>query len=204
MKNILLIAFLILCNMFYSQNKYEVDLKEAKDYVDNVFRKDSSRIENYVKLSDGRIMRSKTDNPIEEFDNDWNSFYKILRKNDKIIFISKSDNMWGGIGDWYSAQDYYFNKKGNLIGAEKKLDFFLEETKCANQIKYRAYYVNINAPKLDKVEKILNSNDKVLNLDGPNCRSSKKEILNNIREIEKITFRDLDTFMKVEKIKYYK
>ena len=47
-------------------------------------------------------------------------------------------------------------------------------------------------------------NDKELNLDSPNCKSSKKQILNNIAEIEKITFRDLEGFMKVEKIKYYK
>lgn len=79
----------------------------------------------------------------------------------------------------------------------------MEEIKCAEQIRYRAYYVNINAPKLDKVEKILNSNEKEINLDSPNCKSSKKQILNNIAEIEKITFRDLEGFMKANKIKYY-
>lgn len=204
MRNIMLILLLIVSNMFYAQSKYEIELKEAKTYVDNVFKKDSTQIENYVKLSDGRIMLTKTDDPIEEFDNDWNRFYKIIRKNDKVIFISQSNNLWGGIGDWYDAQDYYFNEKGNLIGAEKRLDFYLEETKCAKQIKYRAFYVNINAPKLTKVEKILNSNEKELNLDSPTCKSSKKQILNNIAEIEKITFRDVEGFMKVEKIKYYK
>ena len=204
MKNILLFALLILSGMFYTQNKYEIDLKEAKKYVDNIFKKDVSQIKNYVKLSDGRIMLSKTDDPIEEFDNDWNRFYRIIRKNGKVIFISQSNNLWGGIGDWYDAQDYYFNEKGNLIGAEKRLDFFLEETKCAKQIKYRAFYVNINAPKLAKAEKILNSNEKELNLDSQNCKSSKKQILNNIGEIDKITFRDLEGFMKAEKIKFYK
>lgn len=204
MKNIFLLSFLISSNLFYTQNKYKTDLKEAKNYVDNVFKKDASQIKNYVKLSDGRIMLSKTDDPIEEFDNDCIRFYKMIRKNDKVIFISKSDNLWGGIGDWYDAQDYYFNEKGILIGAQKRLNFFLEETKCAIQVKYSAFYENVDAPKLAKVQKTLNLNDKELNLDSPNCKSSKKQILNNIAGIEKITFRNLEGFMKVENIKYYK
>lgn len=114
MKNILLFAFLILSGMFYTQNKYVSDLKEAKNYVDNIFKKEVSQIKTYVKLSDGRIMLSKTDDPIEEFGNDWNRFYKIIRINDKVIFISQSESLWGGIGDWYDAQDFYFNEKGNL------------------------------------------------------------------------------------------
>ena len=204
MKNILLIAFLILSNMIYTQNKYEIDLKEAKDYVDNVFRKDSSRIENYVKLSDGRIMRSNTDNPIEEFDNDWNRFYKILRKNDKIIFISKSPDMWGGIGDSSRDYNYYFNNDSVLVGAEKKLEFFIKDRNCAEVVKYVATYLNDNKPKLLKVESIKDYNGKLIKLDSPKCRNSKKDIFESIEDLDRINFRDVEGFMKAEKIKYYK
>ncbi|AZI55156.1 hypothetical protein EIB75_07835 [Epilithonimonas vandammei] len=130
-------------------------------------------------------------------------FYKIIRKDDKIIYISKSDNMWGGLGDWYSSQDFYFNKDGILVGAIKKEDFFLEDTKCANQINYRAFYKNIDAPKLDEIEKILNENGKEISLDSPKCKGSKKQVLESINSVDKITFRSVEDFMKAEKIKYY-
>ena len=186
----------------YSQSPYEKDFEEAKLYVNETLKNNHSEILNYVKLPDGKLKLSKTDNPMQEFD-DWSMFYKIIRKDDKIIFISKSDNMWGGLGDWYSSQDLYFNKDGILVGAIKKEDFFLEDTNCANQIKYRAYYKNIDAPKLDKIEKILNENEKEISLDSPKCKGSKKQVLESINSVDKITFRSVEDFMKAEKIKYY-
>ena len=112
--------------------------------------------------------------------------------------------MWGGIGDWLSSQDFYFNKSGTLLGAEKKEDFFLQETKCAQQIKYRAFYKNVNTTYLEKVEKILNENEKEISLDSPKCIKSKNGILESINSIDKIAFRTVEDFMKTEKIKYYR
>lgn len=204
MKKIIPIFSLILSNMFYAQNKYEIELKEAKTYVDNIFKKDSTQIKNYVKLSDGRIMLSMTDNPIEEFDNDCSVFYKIIKKDNKIIFISKSPDMWGGIGDSSRDYNYYFNNDSVLVGAEKKLEFFLMDTKCTELVKYFASYVNDDKPKLLKIESIKDYNGKLIDLDSPKCSNSKKDILESINDLDKINFRNVEGFMKVEKIKYYK
>lgn len=203
MNKLLLLTFLLLGRSLFSQNNYEKEFENIKSYVDNRLEKNSSEILNYVKLSDGRLLLSKTDDPLQEFE-DIKFFYKILRKNNKIVFISKSDNLWGGMGDWLDAYDYYFNEEGILVGAEKKQEFFLMDRKCTPQIKYSALYKNVNAPKLLKKEKIMGMNGKLIDLNSEKCKGHKKEILDVINDMEKITFRTLEGFMKAEKIKYYK
>ncbi|WP_312765765.1 hypothetical protein [Epilithonimonas sp.] len=154
-KNIFLLFALLLFPNFSAQNSYEKELEDAKFFVKEIYKNNPSEILNYVKLSDSKLKLCTTDDQLKNYivDGEWNMFYRIIRKGNKIVYISKSNNMWGGIGDWLSSQDFYFNKDGILIGAIKKENFFLEEPKCARQIQYRAYYKNVNAPKLDRVEK---------------------------------------------------
>lgn len=188
----------------YSQATYEKDLEKAKSYVKEVFKNNPSEILNYVKLGDGKLRLCGTNDPIKEFDNDWSMFYKIIRRNDKIVFISKSDDLWGGIGDSKTYYDYYFNENGILVGAEKVLELFLEDAKCTSQIKYFAFYKNVNAEKLDKSEEIRNADGKLIDFDSAKCKGAKKTIDNSIGYLDKISFRSVEGFMKVEKIKYYK
>lgn len=163
-----------------------------------------SKVIEYVKLTDGRLKRCKTADPVEEFEFQWSLFYKIIRRNDKIVYISKSDDLWGRIGDSKTSYDYYFNDDGILVGAEKSIDFFLLNTSCATQVKYNASYLNVNAEKLKKVEVYTDNNGNAFNFTSKKCKSSIGFIRNIVDNLDQITFRNLEGFMKAEKIKYYR
>ena len=107
MKKLYLFFVLLSFLNCYAQTSYEKEFEEAKLYVNETFKNNHSEILNYLKLSDGKLKLCKTNDPIKEFDNDWAMFYKIVRKNDKIIYISKSNDLWGGIGDSKTSYDYY-------------------------------------------------------------------------------------------------
>jgi hypothetical protein len=203
MKNLISFILIFFSFVVFSQNNIDKELLEAEKYVDEILEKRPKEVTNIVKLNNGVVKIPKTDDWIDEFDNNIEMYYKIIRKNDKILYISKSDNLWGGIGDWYNAQDFYFNEKGLLLGAVKKEDWFLEN-KCASQIKYRGIYKNYGNPKLERVDKYYNENFKEINLDSPNCKKSKPQALENAESMDKIAFRDVEGFMKAEKIKYYR
>ena len=204
MKNLISFILIFFSFVVFSQNNIDKELLEAEKYVDEILEKRPKEVTNIVKLNNGVVKIPKTDDWIDEFDNNIEMYYKIIRKNDKILYISKSDNLWGGIGDWYNAQDFYFNEKGLLLGAVKKEDWFLEN-KCASQIKYRGIYKNYGNPKLERVDKYYNENFfKEINLDSPNCKKSKPQALENAESMDKIAFRDVEGFMKAEKLKYYR
>jgi hypothetical protein len=204
MKNLIFLILIFFFSVALGQNNIDIELLEAEKYVDKILENRPKEINNIVKLSNGTVKIPKTNDWLEEFENDIVMSYKIIKKNDKIIYISKSDNFWGGIGDWYNAQDFYFNEKGVLLGAVKKEDWFLENTKCANQIKYRGIYKNYGNPKLERIDKFFNESNKEINLDSPNCKKSKMQAKENAESMDKIAFRDLEGFMKAEKIKYYR
>lgn len=203
MKNLISFILIFFSFVVFSQNNIDKELLEAEKYVDEILEKRPKEVTNIVKLNNGVVKIPKTDDWIDEFDNNIEMYYKIIRKNDKILYISKSDNLWGGIGDWYNAQDFYFNEKGLLLGAVKKEDWFLEN-KCASQIKYRGIYKNYGNPKLYRIDKFYNEDYKEINLDSPNCKKSKPQALENADSMDKIAFRDIEGFMKAEKIKYYR
>ncbi|GEN67178.1 hypothetical protein [Chryseobacterium rhizosphaerae] len=204
MKNLIVLINLCLFSVFYSQNSYENGLRQTKLFVKGIFKNQPSKVIQYVKLTDGRIKQSKTDNALEEFELQWDLFYKIIRKNNKIVYISKSDDLWGHIGDSKTSYDYYFNEEGILVGAEKSLDFFLLDTTCAIQVQYYALYQNVKAKKLEKTEMYKDDNGNIIDFTSRKCKNSKAYIQNITNSLDKITFRNLESFMKAEKIKYYK
>jgi len=203
MKKLISFILIYFFSVVFSQNNIDIKLSEAEKYVDKILENKPKVVTNIVKLSNGIVKIPKTDDWIDEFDNSIEMYYKIIRKNDKILYISKSDNLWGGIGDWYNAQDFYFDENGVLLGAIKKEEWFLEN-KCAFQIKYRGIYKNYGNPKLERVDKYYNENFKEINLDSPNCKKSKMQALENAESMDKIAFRDVEGFMKAEKLKYYR
>ncbi|WP_227413309.1 hypothetical protein [Chryseobacterium culicis] len=201
-----LITFILFINyvLVFSQKNINEEIAEAEKFTNQIIENNPDKILHYYKLDNGTLKRYYPDNDNnEDAVNDILMSYRIIKKNHKIIYISKSDNFWGGIGDWYNAQDFYFDKNGILLGAVKKEEWFLEN-KCAQQIKFRGIYLNYGNPKLDRKDKFYNENDKEINLDSPNCKSSKKKALEIIEQTDKIAFKDLEGFMKAEKIKYYR
>ncbi|WP_228372462.1 hypothetical protein [Chryseobacterium daeguense] len=203
MKNLYIIFTLCTFSFFNSQGLYEKELKQTKSFVKTTLRNEPSKIIEYVKLTDGRLKQSMTENPVEEFELQWEMFYKILRKNNKIVYISKSDDLWGHIGDSKTSYDYYFNEEGILVGAEKSLDFFLLDTTCTNQVKYYVSYINVKAEKLEKKEIYKDDKGNVIDFTSKKCKNSKRYIHSITNDLDKITFRDVEGFMKAEKIKYY-
>ncbi|GEM_PF-1171116 len=201
-----LITFILFINyvLVFSQKNINEELAETEKFANKIIENNPDKISHYYKLNNGILKRYHPDNDNnEDAVNEIMMSYRIIKKNNKIIYISKSDNFWGGIGDWYNAQDFYFDNNGILLGAVKKEEWVLEN-KCAQQIKFRGIYLNYGNPKLDRKDKFYNENDKEINLDSPNCKSSKKKALEIIEQTDKIAFRDVEGFMKAEKIRYYK
>ncbi|AZA86838.1 hypothetical protein EG349_08580 [Chryseobacterium shandongense] len=199
-----LITFILFINyvLAFSQKNIDKEIAEAEKFANKIIENNPDKILHYYKLNNGTLKKINPDSDYEDDDSEIIMSYRIIKKNNKIIYISKSDSFWG-MGDWNSSQDFYFDEKGVLLGAVKKEDWFLEN-KCAMQIRYRGIYKNYGSPKLHRVDKFYNENDKEINLDSANCKKSKKEALENAERTDKITFRNLEGFMKAEKIKYYK
>lgn len=201
MKNLIAFILSFSCVIVFSQRNIDLKLTEAEKYTNEIIENNPEKILHYYKLNNGILKKINPNKDYEDDDSEIMMSYKIIKRNNKIIFISKSDSFWG-MGDWNSSQDFYFDEKGVLLGAIKKEDWFLE-SKCARQIKYRGIYRNYGKLKLNRVDKFYNENDKEINLDSPNCKKSKNEALENAEATDKINFRDLESFMKAEKIKYY-
>lgn len=199
-----LITFILFINyvLVFSQKNINEELAEAKKFVNKIIENNPDKILSYYKLNNSTLKKTNPNNENEDDDSEIMMSYRIIKKNDKIIYISKSDSFWG-MGDWNSSQDFYFDEQGVLLGAVKKEDWFLEN-KCSRQIRYRGIYKNYGNSKLHRIDKFYNENDKEIDLDSPNCKKSKKEALENAERTDKITFRNLEGFMKAERIKYYK
>lgn len=202
MKNFIAFILSFSSVIVFSQRNIDLKLTEAEKYIKKIIKNNPEKILHYYKLNNGTLKKINPNDDYEDDDSEIMMSYKIIKRNNKIIYISKSDSFWG-MGDWNSSQDFYFDEQGVLLGAIKKEDWFLEN-KCARQIKYRGIYRNYGKLKLYKVDKFYNENDEEINLDSPNCKKSKKEALINADKTDKITFRNLEDFMKSEKIKYYK
>lgn len=202
MKNLLAFILSFSCVIVFSQRNIDLKLTEAEKYTNEIIENTPEKIFHYYKLNNGILKKINPNNDYEDDDSEIKMSYKIIKKNNKIIYISRSDSFWG-MGDWNSSQDFYFDEKGILLGAIKKEDWFLEN-KCAGQIRYRGLYKNYGKPKLHRVDKFYDENDKEIDLDSPNCKKSKKETLEIVEGTDKIIFRNLEGFMKAETIKYYK
>lgn len=203
MKNLITFILSFSCIIVFSQRNIDLKLAETEKFANGIIENYPDKILHYYKLINGTLKKYKPDNDNnEDDDSEIMMSYKIIKRNNKIIYISKSDSFWG-MGDWNSSQDFYFDENGVLLGAVKKEDWFLEN-KCAGQIRYRGLYKNYGNPKLHRVDKFYNENDREVNLDSPNCKKSKKQALEIVQATDKISFRDLESFMKAEKIKYYR
>jgi hypothetical protein len=142
---------------------------------------------------------SKTDDLLSEFNFEFENAFDILYKNKKIVYIQKTPVIQSGDSAIYYG--YYFNNEGRLIGAEKSLSCF-----CGNNgevLRYRLdYELNEGTDKLERVkEEYSDKNEKkITNLD----LIKNTELIYLKETLDKITFRDIEGFMKAEKIKYYK
>ena len=87
---------------------------------------------------------------------------------------------------------------------KKVLIFSYLDTKCTTQVQYYAIYQNVNAEKLKKTELYKDDNRKIINFNSSKCKNTKTYVNDVINDLDKITFRNLEGFMKAEKIKYYK
>ena len=206
MKKLLLIVSLILFSVIYSQTKstdYGNEIKNLQTYIENAYQNDSDKIKSYVKNeSNGKIFLIKTDDIYSEFDFEFYYAYDFLRKDDKLVYTRKMPISQSG--DSAIFYDYYFNNGGRLIGAEKNVSSFYGE----NQVVFYKIKYELN-DKTDKLEKIseIYTDEKGKKIE----QGSKlyKEAVENglissyIEDLDKITFRDLEGFMKSEKIKYY-
>lgn len=192
-----------------SQNKtedYKDEVKELRKFVDNAYKKDSTKVEAYARKSEnGKIFRIKSNDIYTEFNFEVSDVYSFLKMNSKIVFIRKEPISQSG--DSFYFYEYYFNENGRLIGAEKSVSTFYGEE--SDIIRYKVEYL-LNS-KTDKLERV---NEYYSDIDGkkidPKLKKYKEAfggsglIENYIEYLDKITFRDLEGFIKVEKIKYYK
>ncbi|WP_185670491.1 hypothetical protein [Chryseobacterium sp. POL2] len=208
MKKILLITLFSFFTVAFSQNKsldYRSEIKNLKTYVENTYKNDYDKIKSYVKNeSNGKIFLIKTEDIYSEFDFEFYYAYDFLRKDDKVVYIRKTPISQSG--DSAIFYDYYFNNEGRLIGAEKFVSaFYGENSKVVNYA--LGYELSDKTDKLERVSEIY-TDDKDKKIEK-NSKLYKEAVENGlissyIDGMDKISFRDLEGFMKAEKIKYYR
>ena len=208
MKKIFLISLLSFFSIACSQNNsldYKTELKNLKTYVENTYKNDSDKIKSYVKNEhDGKIFLIKTDDIYSEFNFEFYYAYDFLRKDDKLVYTRKTPISRSG--DSFIFYDYYFNNGGRLIGADKNVSSFYGEN--SKVVFYKIEYeLSDKTDKLERVSEVYtDENKKIIE---KNSKLYKEAVTNGlissyIEDLDKITFRDLEGFMKTEKIKYYK
>lgn len=207
MKKLLLIVLLPLFSIACSQNKssdYSNEVKDLKAYVENVYKNDLANVKGYVKNeNNGKIFPIKTDDIFSEFDFEFYYVYEFLRKDDKVIYARKAPISQSG--DSSIFYDYYFSKDGRLIGAEKSVSSFYGEN--SEVVSYTIEYeLSDKTDKLERLREIYtDENDKKIEKNSKLYKEAIESGLMSsyIEDLDKITFRDLEGFMNVEKIKYY-
>lgn len=209
MKKLLLITTLSMFSIACSQTQsadYDNNIKNLKLFVENVYKNDSTKVKTYIKdESSGKVFPVKTKDIYSEFDFESSIVYEFIKRDEKITYIRKTPISFSG--DASITYEYYFDENKRLIGAEKSVSSFFGEN--SDIIRYNVEYVLDN--KTDKLERI---SEYYANEDGkkidPKSKKYKKAfgveglIQDYIESLDKITFRDLESFMKTEKIKYYK
>lgn len=197
-------------SIIYSQSSdYESKVKETKIYIESIYKSDSSKIKSYVKNSqNGKIYSLKSLDVYEEYGYMvYDNIYQILEKDNSIVFVKKLPYYWAeGMAFNESFYEYYFDESKRLIGAKKSAhtSYYEDPKNVSYNIEYtlnkitdklertNEYYADINQRKLDSQSKIIKLADK----DGLTK--------NSVKLMDKITFSDLEGFMKTEKIKYYR
>lgn len=155
----------------------------------------------------GKIYSLKSSDVYEEYGNMvYDNIYQILEKDNNIVSIKKLPYYWAeAMAFNESSYEYYFDENKRLIGAKKSAhtSYYEDSKNVSYNIEYilnektdkleriSEYYANLRGVKLDSKSKIVKIADK----DGVTK--------NFMRFLDKITFRDLESFMKTEKIKYY-
>lgn len=208
MKKILLIIVLWTFSIACYQNKsanYGLEVEKLKVFVEDIYKNDSAKVKTYVKNDrNGKIFLAKTNDPYSEFDFDFSTAYNFIKKDDKIIYISKMPVSQSG--DSSELYEYYFDENKRLIGAKKSVTSFYGEN--GDVVEYTIEY--LLSSKTDKLER---THEYYTDMEGKIIDSKSKRykmivknglIENYIESLDSIIFRDLETFMKTEKIKFYK
>lgn len=207
MKKLYIIILFIFFSIACSQNnslEYKLEIKNLKTYIENTYKNDSKKIKSYVKNeSNGKIFLIKTDDIYSEFDFEFHYAYDFLRKDDNVVYVRKE--LVSQTGDSAIFYDYYFNSKGRLIGAEKNVSSFYGDNKV---VFYTIEYeLSDKTNKLERVNEIYpDENEKIIEKNSKLYKEAVEDglIYSYIEGLDKITFKNLEGFMKAEKIKYYK
>jgi hypothetical protein len=210
MKKLLLIVTLSIFSITYSQTQasdYGEKLKDLKIYVNSISKSDSTILKSYVKNSqNGKIYSLKEKDVYDQYgDMIYENVYQILEKDKKIVYIKQLLYYWAeGMPFNESSYEYYFDENKNLIGVKKSTFNSYGDFK---DISYNIEYVlNSKLGKLERTSNYYAKGNKILDPKSKEIKIADKDglIKNSIKFLNNITFRDLEGFMKKEKIKYYK
>ena len=204
MKLKLLPLFIFFFLFSHSQTNYEKEIIELKKYVHKTYEENYEAIERYViNPKNGNLYKVKTEDIFSEFEFDLENVYEFLRKNDKVVCARKSPISQSG--DSNISYFYYFAENGGLIGAEKFVSSFYGDNKVVNYT--IQYELSEKTDKLERVkEEYTDENDKVIKRNSRLYKIAVEDgmISYYIPYLDKITFRDLEGFMKSENLKYYR
>lgn len=208
MKKSLLIIVLSIFSIACSQSKstnYGLQVENLKIFVDDIYKNDSAKVKTYVKNDkNGKIFLAKTNDLYSEFDFDFSTAYNFIKKDDTIIYISKMPISQSGDSD--ELYEYYFDKNKRLIGVKKSVTSFYGEN--GDIVEYAIEY--LLSSKTDKLERIheyyTDMDGKVIDPKSKKYKIAVKDglIENYAESLDKIKFKNLEEFMKIEKLKYYK
>jgi len=110
MKKIITFILFVNYTLIFSQKNINEELAETKKFANKIIENNPEEILSYYKLNNGTLKKTNPNNENVDYDSEIMMSYRIIKKNDKIVYISKSDSFWG-MGDWNSSQDFYFDEK---------------------------------------------------------------------------------------------
>lgn len=208
MKKILLVMLLLSFTIAYSQNKstdYNSEIKNLKSYVEDTSNNNLIKFKTYVQnKQNGKIYSLKSKDVYDEYgDMVYDNIYQFLEKEGKIVYIKRFPYYWAeGMPFNEAFYEYYFDENKRLIGAKKSVNS--EDEGISYNIEY---LLNTKTDKLEKIsEYYADRLGNQLDTNSKKIRLADKDglIKKFITFLDNITFRDLEGFMKVSKIKYYK
>lgn len=211
MKKILLLFLLLSFSIMYSQIKsmdYDSKVKDLKSYVEDTSKNNLLKFKTYVQNKQNeKIYSLKSKDVYDEYgDMVYDNIFQFLEKDGNIVYIKRLPYYWAeGMPFNESFYEFYFDENKRLIGAKKSVNSTYEEYDI---ITYNIeYLLNIKTDKLEKVNEYYSDMlGNKLDTNSKKVRIADKNSLlkNSIKFLDSITFRDLEGFMKLSKIKYFK
>lgn len=166
-------------------------LDSLRNHVKYIFRKDSLKINKYLKDTNGILYDEKSSMSLDD-DIQVQTEYLVLKEKGIVYYVRKEPISESG--DWVQYDENYFDKKGKLIGFDRFLRTFGDNNLI---IECNSYNVLNNEYKFDK-KIVYKDNDGNL----IPAQKAKESMIVDIDVFDEIKYNNIEEFIKIENISF--